>query len=275
MNRAIWGIAAIGVFLSHMGFIGCGTTGSRGRDAPSFISPTLGAKFVLIPSGTFTMGSPVSEPGRRDDETQYQVKISKAFYMQTTEVTQGQWMKVMGSNPSYFKNCGDDCPVERVSWKDVQDFIIKLNSIEGTDKYRLPTEAEWEYAARAGTTTAFNTGSCLSTDEANWNGDYPLLGCPKGKYRGKTLRVRSFPPNPWGLYDMHGNVWEWCQDWCDDYPSGSVVDPTGPSSGSFRVSRGGSWASRAENVRAAYRGRNPPGFAFDSLGFRLVLSQIQ
>ncbi len=119
-------------------------------DEKEFVSPTLSAQFVLIPAGTYTMGSPSNEPGRIDNETQHQVTISRPFYMQTTTVTQGQWQKVMGSNPSYFKSCGDECPAERVSWDDVQDFIKKMNSMEGTDKYRLPTEAEWEYAARSG-----------------------------------------------------------------------------------------------------------------------------
>ena len=162
-------------------------------------------------------GSPENEPDRSRNETQYKIKISKPFYMQTTEVTQGQWKKVMGNNPSGFKDCGDDCPVEQVSWNDAQEFIKKLNQMEGTNKYRLPTEAEWEYAARAGTTTPFYTGNCLSTDQANYNGNYPLTGCPKGQFREKTMRVGSFEPNAWGLYDMYGNVWEWCQDWFDDY----------------------------------------------------------
>jgi len=129
--------------------------------AKEFTSPTLGAKFVRIPAGTFTMGSPSSERGRTINETQHQVTISKPFYMQTTTVTQGQWKAIMGNNPSNFSSCGDDCPVEKVSWNDVQDFIGKLNQREGTDKYRFPTEAEWEYAARAGTKTPFNTGDCL------------------------------------------------------------------------------------------------------------------
>lgn len=139
-------------------------------DEKIFTSPVIGAKFILIPSGTFKMGSPSEEPERGSDETQHQVTISKPFYMQATLVTQGQWKKVMSNNPSYFKNCGNDCPVEQVSWYDVQEFITKLNSIEGTNKYRLPTEAEWEYAARAGTTSLFYTGNCLSTDQANYHG---------------------------------------------------------------------------------------------------------
>ncbi len=182
-------------------------------------------EFVLIPPGTFMMGSPSDEPGRVDNETQHQVTLSRSYYLQTTEVTQGQWKAVMGNNPSYFKNCGEDCPVEQVSWFDTQDFIRKLNQKENTSKYRLPSEAEWEYAARAGKTSPFHTGNCITTDQANYDGNYPLTGCSKGEYRQKKVRVKSFNPNAFGLYDMHGNVYEWCQDWYGVYPSSSVTDP--------------------------------------------------
>jgi formylglycine-generating enzyme required for sulfatase activity len=240
------------------------------EDDREFTSPTLGAKFVLIPAGTFMMGSPSSESGRDNSETQHRVTINQPFYMQTTEVTQGQWKRLMGHNPSHFSSCGEDCPVEQVSWSDVQDFIRKLNSMEGTDKYRLPTEAQWEYAARAGTTTPFNTGDCLGTEQANYDGNNPQTGCPKGEYRRKTMRVGSFSPNAWGLYDMHGNVWEWVQDWKGDYPSGSVNDPEGPSSGSYRVYRGGSWDNSARVCRSAIRLHSFPGNRYNGLGFRLL-----
>lgn len=234
---------------------------------------SIGMKFVLIPAGTFTMGSPSNEPSRKSDETQHQVTISRSFHMQTTVVTQGQWKAVMGSNPSYFSSCGDDCPVEQVSWDDAQEFIRKLNRQEGTDKYRLPTEAEWEYAARAGTTTPFNTGNCLSTEQANYDGNYPLSGCPKGENRRRTVRVGSFSPDAWGLYDMHGNVWQWCQDWYGSYPSGSVTDPAGPSSGSYRIFRGGGWdmggASGCRSARRAiWPGYRPGRSPFPAIGFR-------
>ncbi|QTA82859.1 Sulfatase-modifying factor enzyme domain-containing protein [Desulfonema limicola] len=170
-------------------------------------------KFVYIRPGEFMMGSPKDEPERSDDEVLHKVILTKGFYMQTTPVTQAQWKAVMGSNPSRFKDGGDNCPVENVSWDDAQDFIKALNKTAGKQKYRLPTEAEWEYACRAGTKTPFYTGRCLGTDQANYDGNNPLKGCPKGIYRKKTTPVGSFPSNPWGLYDMHGNVWEWCQDW--------------------------------------------------------------
>jgi formylglycine-generating enzyme required for sulfatase activity len=235
----------------------------------TFTNP-LGMKFVLIPPGTFTMGSPPDEPERDSDERQHVVRFTKAFYLQTTEVTQEQWKRVMGNTPCHYTNCGANCPVEMVSWNDVQRFIATLNHMEGTGKYRLPTEAEWEYACRAGTTTAFYTGDCISTNQANYNGRQPLKKCPRGMYRRKPAVIGMFPPNPWGLYLMHGNVWEWCQDWYGDYPSGHVTDPQGPSAADFRVLRGGSWFSPAKELRSAYRGRYDPGLCDDDIGFRLA-----
>jgi formylglycine-generating enzyme required for sulfatase activity len=246
------------------------------------ITNTIGMKFVLIPAGSFTMGSQLSPEevaksygGKaeyfKDEHPPHSVKITKPFYLQTTEVSQAQWKRVMGDNPSYFKDCGDDCPVEKVSWVDAQEFISKLNQMEGTNKYRLPTEAEWEYACRAGTTTPFFTGDCISTDQANYNGNYPGENCPKGQYREKTVKVGSFQPNAWGLYDMHGNVYEWCQDWYDgDYPSNSVVDPKGPDDGEKRVLRGGSWFITAWIIRSAYRGWYIPDYRNNGYGFRVA-----
>jgi len=232
------------------------------------LTNSLGMKFVYIPPGEFMMGSPESEPERYNNEKQHKVTLTKGFHMQTTEVTQGQWEAVMGSNPSGFKNCGNDCPVESVSWDDVQDFIRKLNRKEGTDRYRLPTEAEWEYAARAGTSTAYNWGKLADCSKANYGNGYGSE-C-EGTNPGKTMRVASFAPNAWGLYDMHGNVWEWCQDWYGDYPSGAVTDPGGQSTGSERVLRGGSWGNNARYCRAADRGGGTPDNRDGSFGFRLV-----
>lgn len=243
---------------------------NQGSDASEAITNSLGMKFVFIESGTFMMGSPEDEPERANHETPHHVTLTNAFYMQATEVTQGQWRAVMGSNPSFFSRCGDDCPVELVSWDDVQVFIAALNT-RGEGVYRMPTEAEWEYAARAGTTTPFHNGECLSADQANYRGDRPLENCPPGEYRGKPLPVASFPPNAWGLYDMHGNVREWVQDWDGNYPAKAVVDPTGPASGSRRVERGGSWFYHAGECRSAYRGSIRPGGTSYDLGFRLVL----
>ena len=231
----------------------------------SRITNTLGMEFVLIPAGRFTMGSPSSEKGRDRDERRHWVALTRGFYMQTTEVTQGQWRAVMGNNPSGFKSCGDDCPVEHVSWTDVQEFISELNRREGSGKYRLPTEAEWEYAARAGSGRAYSYG-----------GDKERLA----KYawfidnsKGRPHPVGRKKANAWGLYDMHGNVWEWCQDWYGRYPSGSVTNPRGPKSGSGQVNRGGSWSSSANGCRSANRFKGHPGRRYGSLGFRLARSQ--
>ena len=171
----------------------------------------------------------------------------------------------MGNNPSHFSTCGDDCPVEQVSWEDVQVFIKRLNTMEGTDKYRLPTEAQWEYAARAGTTTRFHAG----------NSDDDLLhaGWLRANSGSKTHQVGQKTSSVWGLYDMHGNVYEWVQDWFRLYSAGSVTDPTGPSSGLKRVRRGGSWSSIARFCRSANRDYFGPDQRSGLLGFRLLRIQ--
>ncbi len=237
------------------------------------ITNSLGMKFVLIPAGTFMMGSPSDEPDRNRDEDQHKVTISKPFFMQTTEVTQGQWRAIMGNNPSYFDKCGDDCPVEYISWDDCQEFIRKLNQTDGTNKYRLPTEAQWEYACRAETQTAFSFGRCLSGTQANYRGtNYPMRGCAKGQQdRERTVVVGSFKPNAWGLHDMHGNAWEWCQDsWDYQYPSGHVTDPQGPSGGSDRVLRGGSWLNKDMSCRSACRDAKASDYSYGDVGLRLA-----
>jgi len=240
-------------------------------DANAPFTNVFGMTFIRIPAGTFTMGSPEDETGRDSDETGHQVTLTKPFYLQTTEVTQGQWTAVMGSNPSHFDSCGDDCPVETVSPNDCQAFISQLNSLLGTTKYRLPTEAEWEYACRAGTATPFNTGECISTDQANYNGkDYSYADCPLGTFQEAPVPVTSFLPNAWGLYGMHGNVWECCQDRYGDYPSLPATDPDGPSDGSSFVRRGGGWDSSAKNCRSANRGWCEPNAKRDYNGLRVA-----
>jgi len=241
-----------------LGFVISGQEGS-GRTAPSgkTFTNSTGMTFVQIPAGTFMMGSPSSEPNRASDETQHRVTLTKPFYMQTTEVTQGQWKAVMGNNPSHFNSCGDSCPVEQVSWNDCQEFIRKLNQREGNGAYRLPTEAEWEYACRAGTTGPYYT----DLDRAGWY---------SGNSNNRTHPVAQKTPNAWGLYDMHGNVYEWCQDWFGDYPGGSVTDPKGSSSGGSRVIRGGSWRLYARNCRSAYRCYNTPDVRNNNNGFRVA-----
>jgi formylglycine-generating enzyme required for sulfatase activity len=226
---------------------------------------SIGMKFVLIPEGSFMMGSPADEVGRDGNENIHKVEIEKPFYMQTQEVTQDQWKKVMGENPTEFKHSSTECPVDNVSWNDVKTFIRKLNRLDKTNKYRLPTEAEWEYACRAGTTSTFYTGDCISTAQANYNGNYPLGKCPEGEHRYAPSVVGSFAPNPWGLYDMHGNVWEWCQDWDKDYEGDPAAGTT-----EYRSRRGGSWRDTAQYVRSASRLRVYPQYSYKYSGFRIA-----
>jgi len=231
----------------------------------------FGMNFVYIPAGDFLMGSPPTEKNRNSDVVpQHNVKISKGFWMGQTEVTQAQYKAVMGTNPSHFK--GDNNPVENVSWDNATEFCRKLSQKEG-NTYRLPTEAEWEYACRAGTTTPFNTGQTISTDQANYDGDYVYGNGRKGTDRGKTTEVGSFSPNAFGLYDMHGNVYEWCQDWYDEdyYSNSPSVDPQGPNTGEYRVLRGGSWYNYPRGCRSANRYRLTPDGTNDGSGFRVVV----
>jgi formylglycine-generating enzyme required for sulfatase activity len=237
------------------------------------ITNTIGMKFVLIPAGSLTMGSRLS-PGEvtrryggkaewyKDEQPPHPVEITRPFYLQTTEVSQAQWKRIMGNNPSRFEDCGDDCPVEKVSWNDAQKFIEELNQMEDINKYRLPTEAEWEYACRAKTETAYSFG-----DEVDKLGEYAWYGDNSG---GKTKPVGKKKPNAWGLYDMHGNVWEWVQDRYGDYPTGPIPDPKGPDKGEYRVLRGGSWSHFARILRSAYRGSNFPDDRSDGDGFRVA-----
>jgi len=215
-------------------------------------------QFTLILAGEFQMGSANGSDNERPVLT---VRISKPFYLGIYEVTQGQWEAVMGDNPSRFT--GDpNRPVENVSWDDVQKFIDKLNTKEGGTKYRLPTEAEWEYAARAGSKTAYSFG-----DDSSQLSKYAWFGDNAGN---TTHLVGKLQPNVWGLYDMHGNVWEWVQDWYGKYTAEPVTDPQGPAAGSYRVIRGGGWGYGAGGCRSAYPPRNAPGYRLVSLGFRLL-----
>jgi formylglycine-generating enzyme required for sulfatase activity len=204
------------------------------------------------------MGSPESENGRNDDEDQHEVKIMKLFYTGKYEVTQEQWEVVMGSNPSASK--GAKLSVTNVSWLDCKEFIKKLNA-KTNGGYRLPTESEWEYACRAGTTTAFSFGDAITPKDANY-GDSKI---------GKPVRVGSYKPNAFGLYDMHGNVDEWCEDWYEDYPAGAVTDPKGPATAESRVYRGGSFHDGVSGVRASNRANSgTPSYRKGAGGFRLA-----
>jgi sulfatase modifying factor 1 len=242
---------------------------------------------VFIQPGTFTMGSPTNEAERFSDEVPHTVIISRGFWMEKFLVTQGDYLAVVGTNPSYF--AGDlRLPVEQVSWYDATNYcalrtqqeraggIITTNYV-----YRLPTESEWEYADRAGTTTAFNLGSGLHSGPANFDGldEYDesvgTINNPSGIYLEKTTPVGSYTANSWGLYDMIGNVWEWCEDWYDLYPGGSALDPQGPATGSFRVFRGGDWYSPALLCRSANRLSYLPFSRDYDFGFRVILAPGQ
>lgn len=229
------------------------------------IGNTLGMQFVYILPGTFMMGSPSDEEGRSKDEIRHPVILTRGFFMQTTEVTQWQWETVMGYNPSVFKRCGPDCPVEWISWNEVQKFIEKINRLEKTTKYRLPTEAEWEYVARAGNQTRFFYGN----DDTNL-----------ANYAWYVLNASHHPhpvgqkkANPWGVYDLNGNVWEWCEDTYiyNAYTDQRRLNPITVSGNHRKVIRGGSWKNNVEYLRNAYRGNYPPSYKNNALGFRLVI----
>jgi formylglycine-generating enzyme required for sulfatase activity len=241
---------------------------------PKEITNSIGMMLVLIPKGTFMMGSPESEKGRdKDDETQHEVTISKDYYLGVIEVTQGQYEKVMGTNPSHFqkqfirKSDSSMYPVEQVSWEDAVDFCKKLSELPEEKKagrvYCLPTEAEWVYACRAGSKSAYSFGETSKS-----LGDYAWFD---RNSKGQTHPVGERKPNAWGLYDMHGNVWEWCSDRYGEYPKVAVSDPVGPREVSVRVLRGGSWCDVAASCRSAIRRRYVPSIRGNDLGFRLAL----
>jgi formylglycine-generating enzyme required for sulfatase activity len=245
---------------------------------------SIGMMFVHVPAGSFPMGCGESDDAcLHDEKPRHLVTIKQPFYLGRFEVTQGQWAAVMGTRPSTFK--GDDLPVENVSWNDAQEFIRRLNALEKTDKYRLPTEAEWEYAARAGSMTKFSFDA-TSAGEYAWFWD---------NSNSMTHPVGEKLPNPLGVYDMHGNVWEWVQDWYgEDWyvyllasspgnplrgtqsrlkdEQGLAINPSGPSEGIYRVLRGGSWSNDLRYLRSAHRHGYPPNVRRANLGFRLAIS---
>jgi formylglycine-generating enzyme required for sulfatase activity len=229
---------------------------------------SIGMEFVEIPSGEFLMGCVKSDTKCGNDEKpQHKVKITKSFYIGKFEVTQGEWKKVMGNNPSDFVNCGEDCPVENISWNKAQKFIGELCKREEQSpcKYRLPTEAEWEYSARAGG----SAGSKYYWGDSN-NDEYLWYDENSGK---TTHPVGKKKPNAWGLYDMSGNVWEWVGDYYNDtyYKNSPSADPKGANSGAYRVLRGGSWGNNARGSRLSDRIIGKPDFRHFTDGFRLVL----
>jgi formylglycine-generating enzyme required for sulfatase activity len=235
-------------------------------DLPPRLTNTIGMTFVLIPSGSFRMGSPFTEDVRAPDEAPALLtQIERPFYLAVHPVTQKAYEAVMKANPSHFhkKNGGGpDHPVEQTSWDDAVGFCRKLSALAEEKKagrvYRLPSEKEWEYACRAGTRTAFCFGETLSSEQANFDGGRPYGGAEAGSFRQKTTKVGAFEANAWGLFDVHGNVWEWCDDWHSPEET-------------HRVLRGGSWNNSGHLCRSARRQKYPPEFIGDNVGFRVAL----
>ena len=263
---------------------------SFARFFPEDLGNSIALEMVYIPGGTFMMGSPNSEAHRRDSESpQHQVTVP-AFYAGKYAITQAQWEAVMGNNPSWARKYaiaqaqweavmgnnssyyfGEKRPVENVSWNDAVGFCNKLSQQTGK-KYRLLSEAEWEYACRVRTTTPFHFGETITPELVNYDKKTPYAEAPKGLYRKQTTDVGSFPPNAFGLYDMHGNVWEWCSDkWHDNY-NGAPTDGSSWESGTshHRLLRGGSWKFFPRNCRSAFRNYYAPHYSFDDLGFRVA-----
>ena len=289
-GRWAWGALLAGLML-----IAAAATASA--ELAKEITPLPGMTFVYVPAGTFAMGSPADEEGREDDETRHQVTLSQGFYMQVSEMTVAQWrgfveetgyestahetgcMALKDAEWEVRKGCDwrnpgfpqeADHPVTCVSWKDAQAFADWMSEKAEGD-FRLPTEAEWEYACRAGTSTRFSWGDEPDCEKANFGNSWTNECGRKEPLR--TVKTGSYPANPWGLYDMHGNAWEWTGDWFGPYPEEPVTDPAGPEWGERRAVRGGSWWSYSRYCRSASRVRNSPDQAFQTLGFRLVMTR--
>ena len=255
------------------------------------IENSIGMRFVLIPSGTFFMGSPDGE-GADLEHPRHEVEITRPFWMGAFQVTQEQYLCVMGINPSWYCSAGqglkqvkqletESFPLESVSWDETRAFCERLSSLPEEKKvgrtYRLPTEAEWEYSCRGGAIshTPFHFGNSLSSTQANFDGRFPHGKSAKGPFLERPSKVGSYPANAFGLFDMHGNVWDWCFDWFDEnyYKTAPKKDPRGPENGEDRVLRGGSWFLHGNCCRTAYRGVNAPGNRGDDCGFRVCFHQ--
>jgi formylglycine-generating enzyme required for sulfatase activity len=266
-----------------------------GPSGRPWTSTSTGIHFIELEPATFQMGSPEDEPGHKAGERLHAVKISQSFFIAATEVTQGQWTKLMGSNPSLCEfGCGDELPVQNITWCDALRFLNEMSKADGfepayaippnceqggevewnttVDSYRLPTEAEWEYAARAGTTTAYSFGAQSQSICSYANLGRDFVGCDDE--HAYTAPVMAFPPNAWGLYEVHGNVWEWVWDRHGDYPEGIVVDPIGPSTGDKRSLRGGSFINEPADIRSATRHWDPPNFKLNRIGLRCARGAI-
>jgi formylglycine-generating enzyme required for sulfatase activity len=294
MNRAVLA-GLMGLSLACLLAAGQSKLDQRGSDR--LLTNSIGMKLAPIPAGKFLMGSPRDEAERDEIELQHEVEITRPFYLGVYEVTQSEYYRVMGKLASpaddptagraYFEEWhgGDpDHPMENLRWTQAVAFCRKLTQRPAEKragrKYRLPSEAEWEYACRAGTSTPFHYGSSLSSRQANFNGNDPFGGAAKGPFLRKTTKVGSYKPNAWGLFDMHGNVAEWCSDFYDPhyYKKSPKRDPTGPAKGAlstdygdfYRVVRGGSWLDEGRGCRCAYRFRAMPQLPYRLIGFRVV-----
>jgi sulfatase modifying factor 1 len=245
---------------------GCASPMPTPARKQTWTEPATGMRFVWIDRGEFIMGSPPGEPWREVQERQHEVALTSPFWLGAFEVTQHEWEVVMGTNPSHFHDGGSRLPVEEVTWFDVRDFLARLARRSPGNDFRLPTEAEWEYACRAGTTTAYGTGQTLTNAQANFAESAERAAAGEGA----TMPVGSFPPNAWGLYDMSGNVWEWTDDEHCPYADGRTVDPVLRCNEPLKVIRGGSWYFGADSARCGLRYTHRPQDRGFSLGFRVV-----
>jgi formylglycine-generating enzyme required for sulfatase activity len=252
---------------SLLGLTACGPSGPVAGEF--WTEPETGMEFVRIEAGSFAMGTPADEPMREAQEVLHTVTLTEPLWLGRAEVTQGEWERVMGENPSRFVDCGPRCPVETVSYVEIEAFVAALAELTG-ERFRLPTEAEWEYACRAGSTSAFGVGERIGSDVANFDGSDPYPGAEPGPYLERPTPVGSYPPNAWSLYDMNGNVWEWTEDDHCPYPEGPVVDPLARCDSGLRVIRGGSWYFGPDSARCGLRYTHRPVDDGPSLGFRLV-----
>jgi formylglycine-generating enzyme len=268
------------------------TGGLQSTSKPGTLANSVGMRFVLIPAGEFEMGAPESEVGSRIDERPvHRVRITKPYYLGVFEVTQEEYRKVMGINPSFFSSEGEGrakiegldtrkFPVENISWEDAVAFCKNLSQLPAEKQagrsYRLPTEAEWQYACRAGTTTPFHYGPALGAADANINGNFPYGGAARGPLLNRTMPVGSYKPNAFGLYDMHGNVGEMTADWYARfyYKDSPSADPQGPEAGADRVVLGGSWGATASSCRSAYRRSNATSGKAKYFGVRIVCALV-
>lgn len=250
--------------------VGTGCRAAEPAVGARWREPMSGIEFVYVPSGIYGIGSPPSEPGREAQEVAHEVTLTRGYWIGRFEVSQEQWSRVMGSDsrPSIREQA--DAPVENISWFESLELARRLTERVPGERFRLPTEAEWEIACRAGTTTPFAAGEGLTSEQANYDGRYPLPGQPAGEFRDQTTAVGSFASNAWGLHDFHGNVWEWTQDDHCPYNLAATRDPLGICASGLKVIRGGSWLFNADSARCAVRYTHAPRDRGPSLGLRLV-----